>query len=97
MRCSCATLVPGDSRGGAATVAVFLGGTGGDCTLICCSTAAWFTYGVGGMVGSGIRGDGVSTLGDVVWQLCMELLLLCDYDPVDPPVVLSRGSKSNLS
>ena len=48
-------------------MAVFLGGTGGDCTLVCCSTATWFTYGVGGMVGSGIRGDGVSTLGGVVW------------------------------
>ena len=66
IRGSCATLVPGDSQGGAATVAMFLGGTGGDCALICCCTAAWFTYGVGGMAGSGIHGDGVSTLGDVV-------------------------------
>ena len=48
-------------------MAVFLGGTGGDRTLVCCSTVVRFTYGVGGMVGSGIRGDGVSTLGGVVW------------------------------
>ena len=66
IRGSSATLVSGDSLGGAATVAKFLGGTEGDCVLICCSTAAWFTYGVGGMAGPGMCGDGVCTLGDVL-------------------------------
>ena len=66
IRGSCATLVSGDSLGGAATVATFLGGTEGNCVLTCCSTAAWFTYGVGGMAGSGMCGDGVSTLGGVL-------------------------------
>ena len=56
MRVSCVELACGDSLGGGATVAMFLGGTEGDCVLICCSTAAWFTYGVGGMVGFGIWG-----------------------------------------
>ena len=42
MRVSCAKLACGDSLGGGATVAMFLGGTEGDCVLICCSTAAWF-------------------------------------------------------
>ena len=46
MRVSCAKLTCGDSLGGGATVATFLGGTEGDCVLLCCSTAAWFTYGV---------------------------------------------------
>ena len=63
IRVFCATLAFGDSLGGGATVVMFVGGAEGDCILICCSTAAWFTYGVGGMVGSGIRGDGVCTLG----------------------------------
>ena len=53
-------------------VAMFPGGTEGDCVLLCCSTAAWFTYGVGGMVSSCIRGDGVCTLGGVLLQFCVE-------------------------
>ena len=52
-------------------MAMFLGGTEGDCVLICCSTAALFTYGVGRMVGFGIRGDGVCTLGGVLLQSCV--------------------------
>ena len=71
MRVSCVELACGDSLGGGAMVAMFLGGTEGDCVLICCSTAAWFTYGVGEMVGSGIRGDGVCTLGGVLLQSCV--------------------------
>ena len=71
MRVSCATLACGDSLGGGATVVMFLGGTEGDCVLLCCSTAAWFTYGVRGMVGSGMRGDGVCTLGCVLLQSCV--------------------------
>ena len=73
IRVSCATLAFGDSLGGGATVVMFVGGTEGDCILICCSTAAWFTYGVGGMVGSGIRGDGVCTLGGALLQSCVGL------------------------
>ena len=55
MRVSCAKLTCCDSIGGGATVAMFLGGTEGDCVFLCCSTAAWFTYGVCGIVGTGIR------------------------------------------
>ena len=69
MRVSYAGLACGDSLGGGAKVAMFLGGTEGDCVLICCSTAAWFTYGVRGMVGSGICGDGVCTLGGVLFTV----------------------------
>ena len=71
MRVSGAKLACCDSLGGGATVAMFLGGTEGDCVFLCCSTAAWFTYGVCGIVGTGIGMDGVCTLGCVLLQSCV--------------------------
>ena len=70
---------------------MFLGGTEGDCVLICCSTAAWFTYGVGGMVSSCIRGDGVCTLRGVLLHSWVGSRILPCCDPVDSVVVLSSG------
>ena len=97
MRVSGAKLACCDSLGGGATVATFLGGTEGDCVFLCCSTAAWFTYGVCGIVGTGIGVDGVCTLGCVLLQSYVGSRALSDCDPVDPVVVLSSGSKNNLS
>ena len=71
IRVSCATLACGDLLSGGAMVAMFLGGTEGDCVLMCCSTAAWFTYGVGGIAGPGTCGVGVCTLGGVLSQSCV--------------------------
>ena len=94
---SCVSLT-GDFSFDAAAVAVLLGGTGADCVLACCSTAVWLTYGVVGTAGCGRHGDGVCGGPCCVCSLCgMDLLSLDDCDPVDPFVVSSKGSKSNLS
>ena len=91
--------------GGAVTVGLFLGGTGTDCVPTCWSTAVWLTYGVGGTLTGGVRGDVTSTevsLGgmDPCGVACphgMDLLWFEDCGPVEPDVRFRRGSKMGRS
>ena len=46
---------------------LLLGGIGVGCIPMCWFTAVWFTYGVGGTLGCGARGNG----------MCIGLLLVC--------------------
>ena len=46
---------------------LLLDGIGAGCIPMCWFTAVWFTYGVGGTLGCGARGNG----------MCVGLLLVC--------------------